>query len=161
MSTVRVLAAISLLAVVPSPVQAACNGAGCSCSAATTNVSFGNYDPTSPSDLDSSGTVTVSCSMLAAAVGSFTVDLSPGTSGSYTQRTLNNGPSALNYNLFVDPARSQIWGNGTGSTQHQSYSWLVSVLNVSQNFTVYGRVFGAQNVPAATYSDTIIVTVNY
>ncbi|WBY09758.1 spore coat protein U domain-containing protein [Sphingomonas sp. 7/4-4] len=36
-----------------------------------------------------------------------------------------------------------------------------ALLSVDQTITVYGRIRAGQNVPAGSYSDTIIVTVTY
>jgi len=145
----------------PQPAHAACNPlSACSCTVTATGVSFGSYDPLSQVDNGSTGTIRVFCTLIAALAGSFTIDLSTGASGSYSQRTLKKSASALTYNLFSDSAYSRIWGNGTGGSTQVSQSFS-SLFIVDRTLTVYGRIPAGQNVPAGAYADTIIVTVTY
>lgn len=144
-----------------SPAKAACAPLSlCSCTVTATGVSFGNYNVVNAAPTDSTGTVRVRCTLLVALAGSFTVDLSTGSSGTYAQRTLHNGPSSLDYNLYTDVARTQIWGNGSGGSFRVTRNF-TALLSVDQTVTVYGRIRSGQNVPAGSYSDTIIVTVTY
>lgn len=145
----------------PAPAQAACNPLSfCSCTVTATGVSFGNYNPLSSSDTDSTGSVRVRCTLLAALAGSYTIDLSTGSSGSYTQRTLRKGASNLGYNLYTNATRSQIWGDGTGGSLDVARSFF-ALLIVDQTTTIYARIRPAQNVSGGVYSDTITVTVTY
>lgn len=145
----------------PSPAKAACAPLSlCTCTVTATGVSFGNYNVVNAAPTDSTGTVRVRCTLLVALAGSFTVDLSTGSSGTYAQRTLHNGPSSLDYNLYTDVARTQIWGNGSGGSFRVTRNF-TALLSVDQTVTVYGRIRSGQNVPAGSYSDTIIVTVTY
>lgn len=145
------------LAVVLAGVLLACLAlpANAQCSATTLGVAFGGYDPFSGASVDSTGTVTVTCLV----VNSYTIALSAGGSGSYTPRTLVNGGNILDYNLFVDAARSTIWGDGTGGTSISSGS--IGILLLPNDHTIYGRIPGGQNPAAGSYSDTITVTVTY
>ena len=77
------------------------------CTVSTTGVSFGSYNVYSASDLDSTGTVTYSCGI---GTLSISIDLSRGSSSGFNPRTMNNGSNTLNYNLYMDAARSSIWG---------------------------------------------------
>lgn len=132
---------------IATPAQAACAQLSfCSCTVTATGISFGNYIPVDSASNNSSGTVRVQCTLLLALAGSFTVDLSTGSSASYAQRTLRNGASILNYNLYLDAARSQILGNGTGGSSRITYNF-AALLGVDQSFTVYGRIPAGQNVP--------------
>ncbi|MGH6617109.1 Csu type fimbrial protein [Sphingomonas sp.] len=146
---------------IATPAQAACAQLSfCSCTVTATGISFGNYIPVDSTSNDSSGTVRVRCTLLLALAGSFTIDLSTGSSATYAQRTLRNGASVINYNLYLDPGRSQIFGNGTGGSSRITYNF-AALLGVDQSFTVYGRIPARQNVPAGNYTDSIIVTVTY
>lgn len=145
----------------PSPAQAACASLGsCTCTVTATPVSFGSYNPVATGTNDSAGTVRVICTLVASLAGSFTVDLSTGTSNSYAARTLRGPGGALTYNLYTNAARSLVWGNGTGGTDRVTYSF-TAALGVDQSFTVYGRIPAGQNVAPGLYSDTITVTVTY
>lgn len=155
------MALLGAMVLAPQPAHAACNPlSACSCTVTATGVSFGSYDPLSQVDNGSTGTIRVVCTLILALGGSFTIDLSTGASGSYTQRSLKKGASTLAYNLFSDSAHSQIWGNGTGGSTQVSQSF-TSLLIVDRTLTVYGRIPAGQNVAAGAYADTIIVTVTY
>lgn len=155
------LALCGSLLIAPEPAWAACAQLSvCSCTVTTTGVSFGNYIPIDPTNNDSSGSVRVRCTLLVALAGSYTIDLSTGSSGTYSQRTLKNGASTLAYNLYVDAAHSQVLGDGSGGSSHITRSF-TALLAIDQTTNVYGRIPGAQNVLAGIYSDTIIVTVTY
>lgn len=155
------MALLGAMIVAPRPAHAACNPlSACSCTVTATGVSFGSYDPLSQVDNGSTGTIRVFCTLILALGGSFTIDLSTGASGSYSQRTLTKGASTLAYNLFSDSAYGQVWGNGTGGSTQVSQTF-TSLLIVDRTLTVYGRIPAGQNVPAGAYADTIIVTVTY
>lgn len=156
-----VAAVLSAWLMLPTPAHAACAALSfCSCTVSATPVSFGSYNPIGTADLDGTGEVTVDCTLLAALAGSYTVDLSTGTSGTYAMRTMKNGASDLQYNLYTDATYTQIWGNNTGGSSRVTRAFS-GLLSFQLHNTVYGRIFGSQNVPAGTYSDTIVVTVTY
>ena len=149
------------LFVLPAPAEAACSPLSlCSCTVTATGVSFGNYNVLTATPNDATGTVRVVCTLLLDLGGSFTVDLSQGSSASYTARTLRNGANSLTYNLYTDAARAQIWGNGTGGSTRVTQNF-AGLLLVDRSYTVYGRIPARQNVRSGGYSDTIIVTVTY
>ncbi len=92
---------------------------GATCSVAATGVNFGAYDISLAAPDDSTGDVTVTCSYVppgGATDVNLQASLSPGISGSYSPRQMASGPARLNYNLFLDAARSSIWGNGLSGT---------------------------------------------
>lgn len=156
-----ILVPLASLFLAPSEAHAACAPLSlCTCTVTTTPLSFGNYNPVTAIDDDSTGTVRVQCTLLVALAGSFTVDLSTGGSGAYASRKLKNGGSNLLYNLYADAAHTQIWGNGTGGSVEVSRSF-TGLLAIDRSISVYGRIKAAQNVPAGNYSDTIMVTVIY
>lgn len=134
---------------------------GCSCTASVSSLSFGNYNPLAAQDTTAMGTVRVNCTLILGVAGAVTVDLSPGTSGSYSVRTLLNGPSSLSYNLFTDNTHRQVWGNGTGQTGDVTLTYLAGILSVDLSAPIYGNIRAGQNVPAGSYSDTITVTITY
>lgn len=145
----------------PAPAGAACHFlALCACTATASGVNFGNYNPVDSGHLNSTGTVSVRCTQLLPLPGSFTVDLSTGGSGSYATRRMTNGGSQLQYNLYRDVARSQIWGNGTGVSTDVTESFNGTRI-VDRTINVYGRVFAGQDVSGGVYADTIVVTVVY
>jgi spore coat protein U-like protein len=133
-----------------------------SCNVASSSVAFGNYNPTSLTALDGTGTVTVSCSViLAGLLASWTISLSTGTSGTYSPRRMANGAAVLAYNLYTTAARTSVWGDGNGGTSVVSDSRTLIVGNNTTQYTMYGRIPTLQDVRAGAYSDTITVAIDY
>ena len=127
------------------------------CTISTTPVAFGSYDPVvanASTDLDSTGTVTVTCTKGAAA----TVGLDLGSNAAGSTRQLKDGcTNVLAYELFQDAGRSQVWGDA--GTDLLSAGAAPS--KAPRSFTVYGRVTAGQDVPAGNYTDTVVATVNF
>jgi spore coat protein U-like protein len=150
-----------------------CVGAGkahaaADCSITAVSVNFGTYDPVVTSPDDSVGTVTITCRHISgnAERVNYSVVLSNGMLGaSATTRKMGAGTGRLGYNVFTDPARSQVWGNGTGGTVIASGSMTVGpgVGNGTQTVTqsVYGRIPQLQDAVPGTYTDTLMVTLTF
>lgn len=132
---------------------------GQTCSFTFTAVNFGNVDVTTGGAYDTTGTFQVSCSgwgplatvricpHLAAGAGGAGANGSP--------RTMLKdavGPDALNYNLYRDSSRTNIWGSylagWSGATPPQIDLTVNMSGNGSTNATVYGRVAASQNTAA-------------
>lgn len=142
--------------------------AAVSCNVTATGVAFGVYNPLAGANVDASGNVNVSCTrtgLLDLTPGiSYSVQLNAGNSGGYSSRELGSGAATLNYNLYRNAARTLIWGDGTGGSSAQGGNVSFPLLNLSSvtrdnDHTIYGRIFGGQNVAAGSYTDTINVTV--
>ncbi|TMA59142.1 MAG: spore coat protein U domain-containing protein [Deltaproteobacteria bacterium] len=121
-----------------------------------TGVSFGSYDVFNARATDSTGQVVYQCN---GGAHNVTIDLSKGNAGSYSPRYMLNGSEQLNYNLYLDAARTQIWGDTTGGTSH--YGPIDPPNATPVTVTIYGRVPAGADVSAGAYSDTITVTINY
>ena len=133
-----------------------------SCTVSGVPVSFGIYNPLAGAPTTATGTVTVSCTVtLIGFLESWTVALSSGNSGNFTTRRLANGSSSLSYNLYTSAAYTSVWGDGSGSTSVASGSSLLGVGTTNTNYTVYGRIPAGQDAAAGTFTDTIVVTLNY
>lgn len=134
-----------------------------------TGVLFGNYDPTSASNAQSTTTITINCTFTGgttiAPVSSVT--LSTGHSPTYSPRTMFQTVGAntylLNYNLFQNSYTSgTIWGSGGAFPAYPAFNITGNRTTPgSQSLTVYGVIPALQNPEAGTYGDTITVTVNY
>jgi spore coat protein U-like protein len=128
------------------------------CTISTLPVAFGSYDPVvanAAANLDSTGTVTVACTKGATT----TIGLNLGSNASGSTRRLTDGASNyLNYELYQDTGRTTVWGNsGAGLLTP-----VAAPSKVARNFTVYGRLFSNQDVPAAvSYADSVTATVNF
>jgi spore coat protein U-like protein len=134
-------------------------GAGASCSfSSVVGIQFGAVDTTSLTAVDSVGDFTVSCNGQRRGP-MFTIDLSTGGSASYSMRRMAGpGGAGLGYNLYVDPLRQVIWGDGTGGTSH--YGPTVFPLS-DLTLQVYGRIPPHQNSASGAYSDSVTITVNF
>lgn len=148
-------AALASVALLAAP---AARSAITSCTVTATTVAFGTYTPLTASPLTSAGTITIACSGISGR-NTITIDLSPGASGNYATRTLTSGVPTLNYNLYLDAAYTQIWGNGTGGSAEGSARIRRRAPNAS--LTIYGAVAASQDPAPGNYTDTITVTVNY
>ncbi len=129
------------------------------CNVSTSPVTFGSYDVFSSSPIDAEGSISVSCNESP----SPTVVVAVGTSansGSFAPRKmkLSSGSDMLEYNLYIDTSRSQIWGDGTGSTFTQSNR---VKKNRPETLPVYGRIPPLQDVSAGQYNETVTVTITW
>ena len=147
--------AATLLCTLASSASAAILG---DCSVSAGGVAFGVYDASVPTPLTSTGTISVSCTLVTNA-SPVTIDLSSGASGSFSTRTMSNGIDILNYNLFQDIAQTMIWGDGTGGSTR--FSAKVTPGRPTLTATIYGLLPASQDVGAGSFLDTITVTVNY
>jgi spore coat protein U-like protein len=133
-----------------------------SCSVSATALSFGSYDPTSATARDSTGTVTVTCTVtLVGLLASWDILLSTGNGGSFNPRNLLSGGNSMQYNLYTNAGRTQVWGDATGGTAKVSDTQLMVVGTTQRSYTTYGRIPALQDLAPGTYTDTITVTLNY
>mgnify|MGYP001121486766 FL=1 len=139
------------------------------CAVVGTPLAFGAYTSPGGAQLDTTSTLTVTCTpdyLLLTCRTDYTVKLSTGIAGGYAPRQLASGANRLDYNLYTSAARTTVWGDGTGGTSTVPGTINTSLLLLvclagNNNHTVYGRIPASQNVAAGLYSDTITVTVSY
>lgn len=127
------------------------------CTITTVPVSFGAYDPIvahATDDLDATGSVIVACTKGASAA----IGLGLGNNASGSSRRLSDGASNyLAYEFYKDTTRTSVWGN-TGADVLDTGT---APSKTARTFTVYGRVAANQDVPAATFTDIVVATVNF
>jgi spore coat protein U-like protein len=159
----RALASLLLLC---GPLPAA--QAGADCSITTTSLAFGAYDSAGTQPADTTATITVTCTYVppSATNVSYTITASNGMNGtSPTARTMGSGNGRLAYNVFTDPARTRLWGTGTGGTVVASGTMTVGpgVGNGTRTrtHTIYGRSPAQQPVDPGNYLDTLVLTLTY
>ena len=121
------------------------------CTISTQNINFGSYDVFNNSSTESTGNIIVSCD----SVANYTISLSKG-SGTFLNRVLSFGSYLLSYNLYIDPARSNIWGDGSAGTLTVSSVTLTTI-----NHVVYGRIPARQNAFPGNYMDNVNVTISF
>jgi spore coat protein U-like protein len=123
-----------------------------SCSISGSTIDFGTYSAGQQAALDAQGTIAYNnC-----AAGTLTLALDGGTAGNVANRAMANGDGgSLNYQLYRNSSRSQVWGTGSDALQ------VVLLEPDSGNVPVYGRIPGSQNVPGGSYTDTVNVTLTF
>ena len=151
-SLVRLFAFMAVLSLSWGEAKAQMN-----CIISVAPLAFGTYAPGDPTPLDTTGQLDISCR---GQNGLLSVAMSPGSSASFAAREMRSGVFAMLYNLFVDAARSIVWGDGTGGTTVIN---LVKPNSGRQDFSlsVYGRVPPQQSVAAGAYADDILITVSF
>jgi len=135
--------------------------AGAACELATSGIAFGAYGPLDEGHRDSRGQIEVVCSAAAGAAVSYAIRLSGGLGGGFRPRSMGRGGAKLGYNLFVNPARSQIWGDGNAGTEVVAARFTMPEGGgpVTRSHPVYGRLFARQSVPVGAYSDAVQATL--
>ena len=129
-----------------------------SCLVSATDLNFGAYNSVAATALDGTSTITVTCT----AETPYTIGLDAGlqsAGATGTTRAMTGSDSAntlLDYELYTETSRTNVWGDIGGTTVAQS-----SVSGGPIDYTVYGQIPALQYVPAASYVDTISVTVAY
>ena len=137
---------------------------GNTCTISAGPLAYGNYDPivtnkTAP--LNGQATLTVTCTSGAAFTVTLDQGVNPaaGSTATAPLRQVSDGatptPHVAAYGLFRDAAHTLVWGNtaavgltGTGT-------------GAAQSLTVFGSVNGGQNVPQASYSDSVLSTITF
>ncbi len=127
------------------------------CTAMSTMVAFGSYDPTSPMPTDSIGSVTVACSGAGAQTASYRIMLArPGTA-----RQLAGAGEAADYQLYLDAAHTQVWGDCTGGTSCATGTLVLGRSTVRRVYPIYARMPAHQRVGPGGLADTVLVTLSY
>ena len=127
-----------------------------SCDIETTALAFGVYDPVvlhAAQPLDRDASVAITCTKGTPA----TIGINDGSNGTSGARYLASGTARLRYDLFRDGARTQRWGDGPADALLAGEA----PSEAPRAFIVYGRVFSNQDVPVGTYSDSVVVTVEF
>lgn len=120
------------------------------------DVTFGTYDPIASSPLDTWGEIAAKCAPPGSAPVA-RIQLGTGGSGSFSPRVLAGGGDGLAYNLYVDAARTRVWGDGTGGTTSRTLEPDVTW----QSAPVYARIPPGQDVRAGSYGDAVVVTIDW
>jgi spore coat protein U-like protein len=127
------------------------------CTVSTSAVAFGNVDVTSGQAVQGTGSVNVTCTNGTAWTAA--ADAGAGSGADLATRKMASGANLLNYSLFTDSARTQVWGDGVeGATA----TFTGTGTGTAQTKTVYGLIpAGQTGVAAGDYADTVQVTVSY
>jgi spore coat protein U-like protein len=127
------------------------------CTVSTAPADFGSYNVLLPSANDIVTSITVECNDTPPPDVTISIGPSPNSGGfDPRQMRLVSGSEFIDYNLYTDSGRTQIWGDGSGSTftltdkVFRRTPWIASV---------YGRIPPGQDVSIGTYNETLTVTI--
>lgn len=122
------------------------------CTIESSGIEFGLYDPLDAAPLEATGGITYTCSTQVAVV----IVMTTGDGGSFDRR-MSSGSDTLSYNLYVDSARTKVWGDGTlGTATHVD---LNPPKDSSVGVRVYGRVPARQDVADGRYTDNLMLVM--
>lgn len=121
------------------------------CSVVANPLDFGTAN--FASDLDGATTLAVTCTDDAAYTVS--LDAGDGVGATTAVRKLTSGSNTVNYALYKDAGRTEVFGASGGDTLAGTGT------GAAQTVNVYGRVPSGQSVPAGSYADTVTVTLTY
>jgi spore coat protein U-like protein len=127
------------------------------CDVSTTAVAFGSVNVISGANVDATGGLSVTCT--SGTAWSASADAGAGTGATMAVRKMANGANLLNYALYTDSARSNVWGNAADASTVKING---TGTGSAQASTIYARVpSGQTSLPAGSYSDSVTVTVTY
>ena len=125
------------------------------CRVSAASLDFGSLAGTAiASGVDGTTSITATCS--ASTPYSIALDGGLTAATSPTQRKMAMGANRLTYGLYRDSPRNLPWGATSGTNTSGGVG-----SGVGQSVSVYGRVPNQTIPPAGTYSDTVVVTVEY
>jgi len=125
-----------------------------SCLVVSTNtLSFGTQGLLT-ANTDASATFDVQCTTTTP----YNVGLNAGTTagGTVTTRLMTSGSATVSYKMYSNAGRTTNWGNTVGTDTVSGTG-----NGAQQTLTVYGRVPVQTTPAAATYNDTVTITVTY
>ncbi len=125
-------------------------------------MAFGAYDDSSATPTDATTSIVVSCARVGGPTpvnATLQVGASAG-SGLIATRSMRSGASIMNYNLYRDSGRTQVWGQTSGVDTSSLSITVSNNSSASGTFVIYGRIPALQNVPVGAYSDTVQITIS-
>ncbi len=123
------------------------------CHLSTNPLNFGTLSSTF-AVVDAATSITARCSNETL----FTIGMNYGANGGIdpTVRYMSNGSHLLAYGIYLDSPRSLGWGFTLGVNVHNGTGTGTQV-----TIPVYGRIPVQPTPPSGTYTDTVIVTIDY
>ncbi|HJW42557.1 MAG TPA: spore coat U domain-containing protein [Rhizomicrobium sp.] len=130
------------------------------CVITPTTVAFGNVDVTTGTAVNSSGTLSISCTGPPGngSVMRMCVDVDGGTAHDATNRQMTASANQLSFQLYSDSGRTTVWGSWPLSLYGGGYTWNVTVTAnpATASIPIYGAVIAnQQTVMAGSYSSTL------
>jgi spore coat protein U-like protein len=154
------LLAVLLAAAAPAAAQT------CTVSAAG-SINFMAYNPASGSPTVASASVTLTCNYTGTSGAqkvNWTMLLSDGSSGNCNSRALPGPSGTLAYNIYQNNVAGGVWGN-LGCSAYPAGQMTLSPgqgnNTRSVTNTLYGQIPAGQFVSAGTYTENLLLTINF
>ncbi|MEO8999378.1 MAG: spore coat U domain-containing protein [Rhodanobacter sp.] len=130
------------------------------CVISSTNIAFGNYDPTSATALTASGNVSAKCTKNDVVYVELGQGLNPGagSTAAVPVRQMKSGANLLPYDIYTTAAGTTEWGTGVANRPASQTSLSV---NTALNFQTNGSLPAGTDVPSGSYTDSVVATVTY
>jgi len=133
------------------------------CTISTTPVGFGNYDPLSGAVNNAFGTVVITCTKSAPGV---TITLANGNNF-VANRRMSDGTNFMNYEIYQPPtnvagvACTWVTPQRWGTAGAEIFTPTVPPSKAARTYNVCGQIAAGQDLAAATFTDTVVATVNF
>ena len=130
-----------------------------SCTVSGTTLNFGNAINalSTPTPLDGTSTLSVTCTNTTPYTVSLNAGANAGGASNFSTRTMKSGTNTLGYQLYLDTGRSSVWGDGTASSATVAGTGTGN----AQTLNIYGRIPSLASAVPGSYTDTVTVTVTY
>ena len=134
------------------PVSLVVNAAA-TCDMTVSPLNFGNYNYLANDMQSSNGSIAVRCSGSSNELISYRIKITAGSSGDFSSRAMVSQGENLHYNIYLDPARTIVWGDGTGGSSYLTGSCRTG--NTCR-YPVYATILSSNNgVIVGNYTDNI------
>ena len=127
-----------------------------SCSVSSTILNFPGIISQPNVQLDTTATISMACTGTSGTTVRACISIGVGSGGtSLSPRQLANGTNKLNFNIFSDAGRSQIWGERNFTPSPHTVDFVLGSGTTKIAIPMYGRIFSGQSgKPLGTYSST-------
>ncbi len=125
------------------------------CTITATTLNFGTNPGVITANIDNQNTISVTCTNSTP----WTITLSTGSAAVYNPRTMLLAAAAVNYNIYRDAARLEVWGDP--AVDATTFAVTGTGNGVAQPNTGFGRVPPQPAPGPGTYTDTITATVTF
>ena len=129
------------------------------CSVESGKIDFPAYDVYGTTPIDGVGELRYMCSPDQKDVTpTIRIVFGPATDGTFT-RVMSHGSEKLKYNVYLDPSRTAIWGDGSAGTM--TYVAACCAVGKFAVLSMYGRIPAGQDVEAGNYVDSLLMNLEF
>ena len=138
-----------------------CSIFGCSCSVAATTLDFHDINPLNGAQA-AEGEITVDCTGLAELFPNMPVSLQSGIHGAIGTRKMRSAAGdLLDYNLYTTTQYNTIWGNGTTGLAAPVSGGFLAIGHWTATRRVYGVVTPTNSTKPGSYTDTVVLRIDW